>query len=653
MPRIKGLLPLLALGLATLPGCVDSGSDAGTTIYTVSGDVSGLEGSPLTVALEGGETVEIRANGRFTLPDRLPSGAPYRVIVISPAAPARACEVLNGNGTVREHVANVHIVCGPLSPPEEPDSLAVTHDIKLLRFSWPAAARAAYYRLMESRDGGATFAQVDGNITGTAHDYYAPLHLLFDARYRIDACNAAGCTPSSAIDPGNTVADAIGYFKAPEPSVNTQLVGYSVAISGDGDTLAIASFANSGNFEPDNFAIKPVVRIYNLRDKHWFLTTTLLVPSEQQWSRFGSTLDFDHDGITLAVGAPGDTESGNTSAGSAKQGSGRVYVFHHDTDAWRLQSTIKAPYPDVVSRFGVEVEMSADGNTLAIGSPWYEHPLFDYPPNDLEYIGGAFIYVRSGGVWTKEAYLRPSLSDAEQDCGYAIALSGDGNLAAVGCPDAEPNKSTDGGSPGRVALFGRTMNNWTEVLSLASPVPVVVGNDFFGKSLAMSGDGRTLAVANENKEGPEYGTGEIYLYRFLESGMQQFTLSPAAPVHGYFGWEMALTADGSLLAVAAPWTPVNGLDGAGEVRLYRSDEAFAWHALGQPLIGTPLVYNDDWWNRDTSNQTFGREMSMSADGNTLAVTAFGDHSTIAGFHPLGNITVDGAGEHHGGAVYLH
>lgn len=653
MSRIRGFVPLMAIGLAALAGCVDSGTDAEGTTYTISGDVSGLEGSPLSISLEGGETVEIRANGRFTLPDRLPQGAPYRVIVISPAAPARACEVLNGNGTMREHVANVHIVCGPLSPPEEPDSLAVTHDIKLLRFAWPATARAAFYRLMESRDGGATFAQVDGDIAGTAHDYYAPLHLLFDARYRIDACNAAGCVASSAIDPGNTVADAIGYFKAPEPSVEGQAVGHSVAISGDGDTLAIASFAGSGNFEPDNFAIKPVVRIYNLRDKHWFLTTTLLVPSEQQWSQFGSALDFDHDGITLAVGAHADTESGNTFTGSATQGSGRVYVFHRDSDAWRLQSTIKAPHPEVVSLFGINIDISSDGNTLAIGSPWYDHPSFELPPAHSEYIGGAFIYTRSSGVWAKDAYLKPSLSDARQDCGLGIALSGDGSLAAVGCPDRDWGSSPDGPWPGRVALFGRSLGNWIELLSLASPVPVDAHYDSFGMSLAISADGRTLAASDHEKPGPLNGTGEVYLYRFQETGMQQFTLPAAAPEYGHFGHEMALSADGSLLAVAAPWKTVNGLKMAGEVRLYRVDDAFAWHALDRQLIGTPLVLTEDWWNRNSSHQIFGVAMSMSADGSTLAVSANGDHSTIAGFHPLGNITVDGAGAQHGGAVYLY
>src|ERR1700729_969312 len=75
-----------------------SGGDAATASYSVGGTVSGLSG---TVVLQdnGGDNVSVSANGSFTFPTSLASGAGYNVTVKSYPS-GQTCTLANGSGTV-------------------------------------------------------------------------------------------------------------------------------------------------------------------------------------------------------------------------------------------------------------------------------------------------------------------------------------------------------------------------------------------------------------------------------------------------------------------------------------------------------------------------------------------------------------------------
>ncbi len=83
-----------------------------TNTYTVGGTVSGLSGTGLTLSL-GAQTLPLSANGSFTFPTALASGASYLVTVgTQPSSPTQTCTVSNGNGTVGSaNVSNVAVSC--------------------------------------------------------------------------------------------------------------------------------------------------------------------------------------------------------------------------------------------------------------------------------------------------------------------------------------------------------------------------------------------------------------------------------------------------------------------------------------------------------------------------------------------------------------
>jgi 6-phosphogluconolactonase len=94
-----------------LAACGGGGGD-GASGVTISGSVSGLTGSGLTLQATSGNTVAVTANGRFQFPDALKPGTPYNVVVqTQPSNPWQTCTVSGGTGTVQGNVDSVQVAC--------------------------------------------------------------------------------------------------------------------------------------------------------------------------------------------------------------------------------------------------------------------------------------------------------------------------------------------------------------------------------------------------------------------------------------------------------------------------------------------------------------------------------------------------------------
>ena len=81
--------------------------------YTVSGGISGLAGSGLTLALNGTESAPISDNGAFAFNTGIASGQTYAVTIQSqPVNPSQTCSVAQGSATVNgAKVTNVSVSC--------------------------------------------------------------------------------------------------------------------------------------------------------------------------------------------------------------------------------------------------------------------------------------------------------------------------------------------------------------------------------------------------------------------------------------------------------------------------------------------------------------------------------------------------------------
>ncbi|WP_129777599.1 lactonase family protein [Peristeroidobacter soli] len=83
-----------------------------TNRFLVAGSVSGLTGSGLQLRLNGTTSLPVSANGDFSFPAPLASGASYFVTIQSqPVGPYQTCLLTNGSGTVTNGNTNISVNC--------------------------------------------------------------------------------------------------------------------------------------------------------------------------------------------------------------------------------------------------------------------------------------------------------------------------------------------------------------------------------------------------------------------------------------------------------------------------------------------------------------------------------------------------------------
>ena len=184
-------------------------------------------------------------------------------------------------------------------------------------------------------------------------------------------------------------------------------------------------------------------------------------PSEQGWS-----VALSADGNTAIVGGIVD-----------KKLAGAAWVFTRNGGIWTQQGN-KLVGTGAVGQAGqgVSVALSADGNTAIVGGP-----------DDNSDTGAAWVFTRSGGVWSQQGNKlvgTGAVGNAGQ--GASVALSADGNTAIVGGPD-------DNSSTGAAWVFTRSGGVWTQQGNKLVGTDAM-GNARQGYSVALSADGNTAIV---------------------------------------------------------------------------------------------------------------------------------------------------------------
>ena len=147
--------------------------------------------------------------------------------------------------------------------------------------------------------------------------------------------------------------------------------------------------------------------------------------------RFGHSVAISGD--TLVVGAYlEDSESkgvGGDESNDFARNSGAVYVFTRSEDLlWNKQAYIKASNTKSGDYFGYSVAIS--GDTLVVGA--YREDSKDTEGNGegSNDSGAAYVFTRSGSVWSQQAYLKASNIGSNDQFARSVAISG--NTLVVG-----------------------------------------------------------------------------------------------------------------------------------------------------------------------------------------------------------------------------
>lgn len=249
------------------------------------------------------------------------------------------------------------------------------------------------------------------------------------------------------------------YLKASNTGAND---GFGTSLALYGSTLAVgaireASSANgvNGDQTSNNASAAGAVYVFTRSAGVWSqqaylkASNTLVNGSLQPVQWFGASLALGAD--TLAVGTPlewsGAVGINGNQANANAPDSGAVYLFTRTAGVWRQQAYIKASNTGTQDYFGNSVALS--GNRLAVGALFEDSRATGFGGNQADNgaldSGAAYVFSRSGTVWSQQAYVKASNTGAGDRFGH-VALSG--NTLAVGADGEDSNSTGVNGNPG-------------------------------------------------------------------------------------------------------------------------------------------------------------------------------------------------------------
>ena len=303
-------------------------------------------------------------------------------------------------------------------------------------------------------------------------------------------------TSATTGTPTETMAEAIN-TPAYRPGGEVTEFGHAVSLT---TRTAIVAAEEHGAF------------VFEAGDEGWS-NTARLTPAERD--------DFGGLGVSASL-------VGDRAVVSGPQ-AGAAYLFERTDDGWSQTHRFEADDP-VAGEFGRSV--AYDGDRVVVGDA-------NEPTTMVSYVGGAYIYVRDGDGWTREA----TLTTGEEDL-FGTAVAVDGRRAVVGAPFANPH----GERAGAAYVFERVDGGW-EREAVLSPADLssISYDGRFGDAVALDGD---IAVIGA----PEIprGSGRAYVFERTDAGWRQAAHLAARDLSegAEFGRSVAL--HGRRVVVGAP-----------------------------------------------------------------------------------------------------
>jgi len=361
--------------------------------------------------------------------------------------------------------------------------------------------------------------------------------------------------------------------------------GWSVALSGDGNTAIAGGPGDSNKIG--------AAWVYKRTGGVWAQQGIKLVGTDFVLGAYGSeqgnSVAISSDGTTAIIGGPTDNDY-----------IGAAWVYTLSSGLWPQQGNKLGGGDAVNGRYGVEqgnsVCLSQDGNTAIIGGP-----------ADNGNVGAAWVFTRTGGVWTQQGKKLVGTGGLNwvmgPQQGYSVSLSADGNTAIIGGP-------LDSVIEGAVWIFTRTNGVWTQQGNKLVGSDAV-GTPYQGTSVSISGDGNTAIVGGYSDSG---GVGAAWVFTrsngvWTQQG-NKLVGSGAVGV-AFQGHSVSLSSDGNRAIVGG-----DGDDsGKGAAWVYQRN-GNVWTQLGSKLIGAGAV----------GPAREGEAVSISGDGKTAIVGSFGDHN---------------------------
>ena len=492
------------------------------------------------------------------------------------------------------------------------------------------------------------------------------------------------------------------YVKASNPHMGDHfgnggtLLGDSVALSGDGLTLAVGapnegSGAKGVNGNEADTSVYSAGAVYVFTRRNaagpWTQQAYVKASNPQPGAEFGHVVTLSADGNTMAISAYFEASAtkginGNQNDDSIPQ-AGAVYVFTRRGGMWSQQAYIKASNTGEAGsdgnfgdgdQFGFSASLSDDGNTLAVGANAEDSNAKGINGNEndnsMQSAGAVYVFVRGGTTWTQQAYVKAANTTANVQFGYSVALSANGStLAASAFDEGGASRVINGPyTPGRngsgaIYVFTRTGTTWTQQAYLKASN--AENGDSLGVIVSISDDGNTVAGGildedcmaagvnpsqpcdNDVKDDTSVGAVAIFVRQGTQWAQQAFIKASNPGKEDWFGSRLQISGDGNTLAAAAQLedSVAQGINGK------QDDDSAQEAGAVYFFTRTGTTWAQKAYVKASNNEAFdefGSSVALSRDGRTMAVGSRGEDSGAKGLN--GNQADNSTKE--AGAVYV-
>ncbi len=288
--------------------------------------------------------------------------------------------------------------------------------------------------------------------------------------------------------------------------------GSAVAISGDGNTIAMGDTADSGGMG--------AVWVYVRSAGVWTFQNKLVgagALGASPWQ--GYSIAFSYDGNYLAEGGPVDNG-----------GPGATWIFTRAGAVWSPQTKlIGTGIVGGVASQGIAVSFNSDASVLAVGGN-----------DDNGGVGAAWIFTRVGAVWTQQTKVIGAGNVGASNQGYSLSLSASGTTLAIG-------GTLDNGQIGATWIFTGAGAVWTQQAKLIGAG--AVGNAGQGVSVSLSDDGTRL-FASGHLDDANRGAG--WLFNLSGGTWSQYgpkLVGTGVAAGSYSGISSSISGDGATACI--------------------------------------------------------------------------------------------------------
>lgn len=301
-------------------------------------------------------------------------------------------------------------------------------------------------------------------------------------------------------------------------------------------------------------------------------------------------------GASTAISGDGNYAviAGSNHTVSGKVNVGVIYVYKRTGANWEYSAELTIAGAPAENQLGWDCALSYDGGVLvsrAYGSTGS---------------GDVYVFKRIGNSWSQVRISTGTKTYADQ----SVAISSDGNTIAV-------SNTLHNVDQGCVDIYSWSGLAWIKTTTLIPTDPS--SNSFFGKGVAISGNGKIVIVGHGGAV-----KKAVYVFELVGSTWSQKAKLIPSDATGMlkFGFSLSVSMDGSVIVAGDYEVTIDGIANSGKVHIFRFNNT-TWiqtHVLTKPLSETGTYY--------------GYNAKISGDGGTISVGQI--------YHSTGGILGTGA-----------